>query len=211
MEENNTQYQVDILAGQKTGWFYDQRVNRQNMIPQIIGKTVLDVFSYTGSWSVCAANAGANQVTAIDVSHAALSVLRKNAQANDVTQSVNVVCDDAFNAMQTMHQDKQHYDVVFIDPPAFIKRKKDLQEGMQAYIRANRLAMSLVKPGGLLISSSCSYHMSQANLQNALLKASRKLKRLTQILSYGQQGPDHPIHPAIEETAYLKTITLRVF
>jgi len=210
LEENDVKYRVDVLKGQKTGWFYDQRISRKNMMPQVKGKTVLDIFSYTGSWSICAASAGANEVTAIDVSQAALDKLVKNAEMNDVQDKVKIVCDDAFNAMQAMSHEKQVFDVVFIDPPAFIKRKKDIKEGQQAYIRANRLAMNLVKPGGLLVSSSCSYHMSQANLQNSLLKASRKLKRSIQVLSYGYQGPDHPIHPAIEESAYLKTITVRV-
>ena len=210
LEENGVKYQVDVLKGQKTGWFYDQRISRKNMMSQVVGKSVLDVFSYTGSWSICAASAGASDVTAVDVSQAALDKLVKNAEMNDVQDKVNTVCDDAFNAMQAMSHEKQLFDVVFIDPPAFIKRKKDIKEGQQAYNRANRLAMNLVKPGGLLISSSCSYHMSQANLQNSLLKSSRKLKRSIQILSYGHQGPDHPIHPAIEESAYLKTITVRV-
>ncbi len=210
MEENTVKYKVDVLKGQKTGWFYDQRINRQNMMPHVIGKTVLDVFSYTGSWSVCAANAGASHVTAIDVSQAALDVLEKNAEANNVLNKVIGRCEDAFTAMQNLFQDNATFDVVFIDPPAFIKRKKDIKEGVQAYNRANRLAMNLVKPGGLLISSSCSYHMSQSTLQNSLLKAGRKLKRHIQVLSYGHQGPDHPVHPAIEETAYLKTITVRV-
>lgn len=210
MEENGVKYKVDVLKGQKTGWFYDQRISRQNMMPQVNDKTVLDVFSYTGSWSICAASAGASEVTAIDVSQPALDCLEQNAQANGVEDKVKTVCEDAFAAMQAMSHEKQCFDVVFIDPPAFIKRKKDIKEGQQAYIRANRMAMNLVKPGGLLISSSCSYHMTQANLQNSLLKASRKLKRPIQVLSYGHQGPDHPIHPAIEESAYLKTITVRV-
>jgi len=210
MEENTAKYNVDVLKGQKTGWFYDQRINRQNMMPHVVGKTVLDVFSYTGSWSICAAKAGANHVTAIDASQTALDTLEKNAEFNDVQHKVTGRCEDAFTAMQALYYDKVLFDVVFIDPPAFIKRKKDIKEGVQAYNRANRLAMNLVKPGGLLISSSCSYHMSQSTLQNSLLKAGRKLKRAVQVLSYGHQGPDHPIHPAIEETAYLKTITVRV-
>ena len=210
LEENGVKYQVDVLRGQKTGWFYDQRISRKNMMSQVKEKTVLDIFSYTGSWSICAASAGASEVTAVDVSQAALDCLVKNAEINEVQDRVTTICDDAFAAMQTMSHEKQLFDVVFIDPPAFIKRKKDIKEGQQAYTRANRLAMNLVKPGGLLISSSCSYHMSQANLQNSLLKASRKLKRPIQVLSYGHQGPDHPIHPAIEESAYLKTITVRV-
>ena len=210
LEENNVKYLADVMNGQKTGWFYDQRINRRNMMTQVQNKTVLDVFSYTGSWSVSAAVAGAEQVTAIDISESALQVLEKNALANGVQEKINTICEDAFTAMQDLNAANQLFDVVCIDPPAFIKRKKDIKEGIQAYNRANRMAMNLVKPGGLLISSSCSYHLSQANLQNSLLQAGRKLRRQTQIISYGYQGSDHPIHPAIEETRYLKTVTCRV-
>lgn len=210
LEENNVKYLVDVMNGQKTGWFYDQRMNRRNMMASVRDKTILDVFSYTGSWSVCAAVAGAQKVTAIDISEPALQALEKNAIANDVQEKINTICDDAFTAMQNLAAAKQLFDVVCIDPPAFIKRKKDIKEGIQAYNRANRMAMNLVKPGGLLITSSCSYHLSQANLQNSLLQAGRKLRRQTQILSYGYQGPDHPMHPAIEEMRYLKTVTCRV-
>jgi len=210
VEENNTRFKVDVINGQKTGWFYDQRVNRENMLKLVNNNTVLDVFSYTGSWAVPAAKAGANQVTAIDASQQSLDTLMYNAEQNAVQDKLDTLCDDAFNAMQQLKEKNKTFDIVLIDPPAFIKRKKDLNEGLQAYIRANRMAMNLVKPGALIISSSCSFHMSLANLQNGLLKASRKIGRQLQILNYGFQGPDHPIHPAIEETAYLKTIIARV-
>jgi len=210
VEENGARFQVDVVNGQKTGWFYDQRINRKNTQQWVKDKTVLDVFSYTGSWAISTAMAGASQVTAIDASASALDVLKNNAETNQVGGVIDTICQDAFVAMQALKDAEKSFDIVLIDPPAFIKRKKDLQEGLQAYIRANRMAMSLVKPGGLLISSSCSYHMSQVSLQNSLLKASRKIQRKLQILGYGYQGPDHPIHPAIEETSYLKTIFSRV-
>jgi len=210
VEENGARFQVDVINGQKTGWFYDQRINRQNTQQWVKNKIVLDVFSYTGSWAIPAAMAGASQVTAIDASAPALDALKNNAEANQVSGAIDTICGDAFVAMQALKDADKSFDIVLIDPPAFIKRKKDLKEGLQAYTRANRMAMSLVKPGGLLISSSCSYHMSQFSLQNSLLKASRKIHRKLQILGYGYQGPDHPIHPAIEETSYLKTIFSRV-
>lgn len=208
--ENQSRFLIDVKQGQKTGWFYDQRINRKNTLNFVNDKTVLDVFSYTGSWTIPAAKNGAKSVTAIDISQPALDVLLQNAKHNQVEHKITAICDDAFNAMRELkHADKQ-FDVVVIDPPAFIKRKKDLEEGLLAYQRANQLAMSLVKRGGLIISSSCSYHMSLANLQNALLRSSRNIKRPMQIIQYGGQGPDHPIHPAIEETNYLKTIFARV-
>ena len=209
-KENDTQFSVDVLNGQKTGWFYDQRINRKNTLSMIKNKMVLDVFSYTGSWTVPIANHGAESVTAIDISQPALDILVSNAEQNQVSDKITVLCDDAFNAMKELKNANKSFDIVVIDPPAFIKRKKDLKEGGLAYQRANQLAMSLVKSGGIIISSSCSYHMSLANLQNALLRASRKLQRPMQIIQYGGQGFDHPIHPAIEETNYLKTIFARI-
>ncbi len=209
-EENGTRFQVDVIQGQKTGWFYDQRLNRKHALDYTANKNVLDVFSYTGSWSVAMAKHGARSVTAIDSSQAALNTLIANAELNEAEDKITTLCDDAFTAMRELKTAQKQYDVVIIDPPAFIKRKKDLKEGMQAYNRANQLAMSLVKPGGMIISSSCSYHMSLSQLQNSLLKASRSLKRSMQIIQYGGQGPDHPIHPAIEETNYLKTIFARI-
>jgi len=210
IKENNSSYLIDPIKGQKTGWFYDQRVNRSNMFKWVRDKTVLDVFSYTGSWSISAANAGAKSVIAIDASESALSFVNENAEINKVQDKIKTLCADAFNALQKLVDEKQQYDVIFVDPPAFIKRKKDLKQGQQAYLRINKLAMKLVKPGGILISSSCSYHMKQAELQNTLLMASRQLNRRLQLIEIGQQGPDHPIHPAITETAYLKCITCRV-
>ncbi|MDH3327178.1 MAG: class I SAM-dependent rRNA methyltransferase [Gammaproteobacteria bacterium] len=209
-EENDTRFLIDVMHGQKTGWFYDQRFNRKNTLDYVKDKTVLDVFSYSGSWAVSAAKCGAQSVTAIDISQPALDSLIANAKENQVEGKVTAICDDAFNAMRELKKAGTQYDVVIIDPPAFIKRKKDLKEGLQAYQRANQIAMSLVKRGGLFISSSCSYHMSLSNLQNALLRSSRGIKRPLQIIQYGGQGPDHPIHPAIEETNYLKTIFARV-
>ncbi len=209
-EENGASFQVDVIQGQKTGWFYDQRLNRKNAVQYAENRSVLDVFSYTGSWSVTLAKQGACAVTAIDVSQQALDKLVINAELNETEDKIQTHCADAFDAMRELKQNGESYDVVVIDPPAFIKRRKDFKEGLQAYQRAYRLAMSLVSPGGLLIASSCSYHLSRENLQNSLLKASRKLERPMQIVQYGGQGPDHPVHPAIEETAYLKTVFARI-
>lgn len=209
-EENGARFQIDVVAGQKTGWFYDQRQNRKNLLQYAENKTVLDVFSYTGSWSVSLAKRGARSVTAIDASRAALDSLVANAELNEVEDKIQTICDDAFDALRELNQQDSLFDIVLVDPPAFIKRKKDLKEGMQAYQRINELAMKLIKPGGVFVSSSCSYHMSQKNLQSTLLKSSRRLKRSLQILHYGGQGPDHPIHPAIDETQYLKTLFTRL-
>ena len=210
VEENGAKFETAPYTGQKTGWFFDQRLNRTMMRHAVSGKTVLDLFSYTGSWAVQAACAGASAVTAVDVSEPALAILQRNAERNNVAERVQTVCGDVFEVLKRLKEQGMQYDVVICDPPAFIKRKKDAQEGATAYQRVNALAMSVLKPGGALISASCSFHMSRDEFKGALLKASRDARKQLQIVAQGHQGLDHPIHPAIAETEYLKAFFCRV-
>ena len=109
-----------------------------------------------------------------------------------------------------MRQDREHFDVVIVDPPAFIQRKKDMKEGLTAYRRINQMAMQVLNKGGYLISASCSFHLKREQLHDVILKASRHLDRNAQLVEQGHQGPDHPVHPAIPETDYLKSFTTRI-
>lgn len=208
--ENGAVFETAPYTGQKTGWFFDQRLNRTMMRHAVAGKTVLDLFSYTGSWAVQAAVAGARSVTAVDVSEPALAILQRNAQRNHVADRIQTICEDVFDALKRLRDSSAQFDVVICDPPAFIKRKRDEQEGMLAYQRVNALAMAVLKPGGALISASCSFHLDRDAFKNALLKASRDARRQMQIVAQGHQGLDHPIHPAIVETEYLKAFFCRV-
>lgn len=204
VEENGARFEAPLLTGQKTGWFYDHRQNRARMQTYVAGKKVLDMFSYVGSWGVQAAVAGAAQVVCVDSSDKALGYARSNAALNKAPQFITRSA-DAFDALQTLAQEKQKFDVVILDPPAFIKRKKDHAAGIEAYQRLNRLAMQLLSDDGILISASCSFHLTADELLRAMLRASRSSNKELQILEQGHQAADHPVHPAIPETAYLKT------
>jgi 23S rRNA (cytosine1962-C5)-methyltransferase len=166
------------------------------------------VFSYLGAWGLTAAKAGAQAVTCVDSSAPALELVDAAAVSNKLTVATEK--GDAFKIMEAMIEARRKFDVVVIDPPAFIKRKKEIPKGEAAYRRLNQLAMQLLNRDGLLVSCSCSYHMSSDALMNAVQKAARHLNRFVQVIEMGGQAPDHPIHPGIEETRYLKTFVCRV-
>ncbi len=209
IEENNAQFAIPFCKGQKTGWFYDHRMNRARLKNYVENKTVLDVFSYLGGWGIQAATFGASQVDCIESSAFACDFIRKNAELNHVASNVNVICDDAFDAMKKLIQSGKKYDVVVLDPPAFVKKFKDKKEGLIAYQRANELALKLLTTNGILVSCSCSMHISMEDLTEILKRAAFRTQHNIQILERGHQGPDHPLHIAIPETDYLKAIFVR--
>ncbi len=210
VEEHGVRFDVPAQGGQKTGWFFDQAVNRGLMIPYIQGKRVLDVCSYIGAWGVQAAVKGATEVICVDASSSALDAVDGNAQLNGVGERVAGLQGDAFDALRELRLANERFDVVLVDPPAFIKRKKDTKQGTLAYRRINQLALQLLNKDGMLISSSCSHHMSESSLLTEIQQAARHTDRSLQLLERGFQAPDHPVHPAIAETAYLKCFYLRV-
>lgn len=205
-EENGVQFKVPAQLGQKTGWFYDHRENRAQLKRYVAGRRVLDLFSYAGGWSVQAAVFGASEVWAIDSSAQALSWLENNAILNNVQQRVRTLQGDAFDKLKELADNQEKFDVIILDPPAFIKKRKDHAQGVIGYQRINELALRLLNPGGFFISASCSQHLAQEELKQIILSASLKRNRELQILGYGRQAMDHPTHPAIAETEYLKAI-----
>lgn len=210
VRENGLTFRVSLASGQKTGWFFDQQLNRGRLAAYADGMRVLDVYSYVGAWGIQAAAAGASEVICVDSSAAALEQVQHNAAANGVAEQVATLQGDAFEALSELRTAQERFDVVVLDPPAFIKRKKDSKAGEQAYHRLNQLGMRVLKKDGILVSASCSHHMGENAFQKILLQSSRHLDRNLQILERGHQGPDHPVHPAIPETAYLKTLFCRV-
>lgn len=210
LTEHNAHFEVPLQGGQKTGWFYDHRPNRQRLSPYIQGKRILDVFSYLGAWGVAAAVNGAESVTCVETSETACTQIARHARLSDVASRLVVRQGDAFTALKELQSERQRFDVVVLDPPAFIKRKKDLKEGLIAYQRINQLAMQLLDKPGLLVSASCSSHITAEVFLDTLRRASRSAHYDLQILERGGQGPDHPIHPAIPETEYLKCYFARV-
>ena len=210
LEDSGVRYLAPIAEGQKTGWYYDQRMNRQALGGLARDLRVLDVFSYIGAWGVKAAVAGAREVVCVDASAQALEMVGVNAELNGVAERMSGLQGDAFEVLRALREDRERFDLIVVDPPAFIKRKKDFKQGREAYRRINEMAMQLLERDGLLVAGSCSYHMPRHELQSALLKGARHLDRNLQILLQGYQGPDHPVHPAIPETEYLKAIFTRV-
>lgn len=210
LEENNTRFVTSLEQGQKTGWFYDHRLNRQRTQQYVKDKTVLDVFSYVGGWGIQALQAGAKEVTCVDASGFALGLAQKSAALNNREENFNTIEGDAFETLKALAEEGKKYDVVILDPPAFVKRRKDLKEGSLAYRRINRLAMNLIKNEGILVSASCSFHLGHEQLLNEIRQASYLANVDCQVLEQGHQGPDHPIHPAMKETDYLKSFICHI-
>ena len=203
--ENGVQYQAPLAAGQKTGWFYDHRAARRRIMPVSHDARVLDVFSYCGAWGVLAAKTGAQAVTCIDSSQKALDYVYRNAVSNQVENKVRTVQADAASGMKELIAGGEKFDLVIVDPPAFIKRKKDIKNGLSGYHQINELALRLVEPGGVLVSASCSMHLQREKLLDVIRSSSRHIDRYVQIFASEGQAEDHPIHPAIAETSYLKS------
>ncbi|NOZ52077.1 MAG: class I SAM-dependent rRNA methyltransferase [Gammaproteobacteria bacterium] len=208
--ENNVHFEVSALAGQKTGWFYDHRLNRHRMQHYVNGMNVLDVFSYTGGWGIQAAAAGAKKVHCIESSNQACQQLLQNAERNKTQDRINIINADAFDTLAQLRQAKNRFDVIIIDPPAFIKRKKDIKQGIIAYQRINKAAMQLLSNNGILISASCSFHLSREQHLKILRDGAKQIKMQLQVIEQGHASPDHPTHPAIPETNYLSTYTVRL-
>ncbi|MGH8260895.1 MAG: class I SAM-dependent rRNA methyltransferase [Steroidobacteraceae bacterium] len=209
IRESGAIFTAPLAGGQKTGWFYDQAANRARLVRYLpFGARVLDVFSYVGAWAIAALRGGARSAVCVDSSQAALDFARRNAAANGL--ELECLRDDAFDALKALHERGERFDAVILDPPAFIKRKKDIPKGQAAYRKLNQLALPLIEPGGLLVSCSCSYHLAEADLLAAVQTAARHCSRFVQVLELGGQSPDHPVHPAVPETRYLKALFCRV-
>ncbi|MBX3688671.1 MAG: class I SAM-dependent rRNA methyltransferase [Dokdonella sp.] len=208
--EGRLEFRIDPVGGQKTGWFYDQRENRDQLARLVAGKRVLDMFSYLGGWGIRAAAEGASDVVCVDASAAAVETIAANAERNGVGERVRALRADAFDHLRALREARERFDVVILDPPAFIKRKKDAAEGRLAYRRLNELGMQVLARDGLLVTCSCSHHLPRAALLDGVQQGARHLDRQVQMLIALQQAPDHPVHPAIAETEYLKGFICRV-
>jgi 23S rRNA (cytosine1962-C5)-methyltransferase len=207
--ESGLSFTAPLAAGQKTGWFYDQSANRARLKRYAVaGARVLDVYAYAGAWAVTALHHGAAHACCIDSSQAALGFAQRNAARNG--GEVEVLRAEAFEGLKALAAQGRRFELVILDPPAFIKRKKDIPQGEAAYRKLNHLALGLLADEGLLVSCSCSYHLGADELLSAIQGAARHAGRFVQVLEAGGQSPDHPVHPAIPETRYLKAFFCRV-
>jgi 23S rRNA (cytosine1962-C5)-methyltransferase len=207
--EAGNRYAAPLATGQKTGWFYDQTANRA-LFRRLLwpGARVLDVCSYAGAWAITAMRSGAREAVCVDSSEAALAMATRNAGANGV--AVGTRRGDAFDVLDELLRAGERFDAIVLDPPAFIKKRKDVARGQAAYRKLNQLAMRLLERDGLLVSCSCSYHLGADELLGLIQAAGRHSSRFVQLLAAGGQSPDHPVHPAIPETRYLKAFFCRV-
>lgn len=208
--ENGIPFYADIENGQKTGFFYDQRENRRFLKPVCQDAEILDCFCHTGSFTVHAALYGAKKVTAIDISEEAIVMAQKNAELNGVSEVCDFQVTNAFDYLRTMSDAGEEFDIVILDPPAFTKSRKTLEGAARGYKEINLRGIKMVRPGGFLVTCSCSYHMDRELFKAIVVDAARDAKRVIRMVEYRTQAKDHPILPAAEETEYLKFMMVQV-
>jgi 23S rRNA (cytosine1962-C5)-methyltransferase len=208
--EGGLRFPVDPLAGQKTGWFFDQRDNRDRVAALAPGARVLDVFCHTGAFGLRCAAAGAQSVTLVDSSAPALDLAMQAATLNGLAGRVATRRGDAFDTMSALADAGERFDIVVCDPPAFARSRKDAEAGLRAYGRMTRLAAPLVAPGGFLFVASCSHHAPLDQWAAQIGFGLHRARREGRILFTDGAGPDHPVHPHLPETAYLKAQLLQL-
>lgn len=204
VEEGGLAFTVDLVGGQKTGWFHDQRENRARVAALARGASMLDAFCHTGGFGLVAAQAGASSVLLLDRSEAALSLAMATAHAHGLAGRVTALRAEAMEAMEAMAREGRRFDIVVADPPAFAKARKDIPAALRAYARLARVAARLVAPRGLLFLASCSHHIEPRAFAEAIAQGLWRARRDARVLWSGGAGPDHPVHPMLPESAYLK-------
>jgi len=209
IQENEVKVYVDIITGQKTGYFLDQQENRKALKPYVSGAKVLDCFCHTGSFALHAAQYGAREVEAIDISSEALATAQKNADLNGFT---NITFREAnvFDELRSKTEQKELYDVVILDPPAFTKSKSAQGGAVRGYKEINLRGMKLLPPGGILMTNSCSYYMPEELFLEVIQEAAHDLKRKVRLIEIRRQAKDHPMLLGYPESYYLKCAIIEV-
>ena len=208
IDENGVKLKVDLINGQKTGYFLDQKLNRLAIRRYVKDKTVLDCFSNVGGFALNAKKAGAKQVTALDVSPLAVSQIKENAQLNGLT--IDAVCCDVFEKLREYKTEGRKFDVIILDPPAFAKSSDSVTDALNGYKDVNILAMKLLTDDGILVSSSCSHFVGQTAFLNMLAKCAEQTGKAVRVLEQKMQCVDHPYLLSAKETNYLKFFILTV-
>jgi len=210
VDEEGSRIAIDLLHGQKTGYFFDQRENRKLLRGLAEGRRVLDLFCYAGSWSLAALRYGARETLGIDSSAAAIAHASANAQANGVAPAARWEESDVEIALDRLAAAGERFGVVVLDPPAYVKSRKKSFAGIRKYRIVNQRAMTLVERGGFLVTSSCSYHASAEEFLGAIAEAAQKAGRRAEIVRAGTMPADHPIPVGMREAAYLKCFVLEI-
>jgi 23S rRNA (cytosine1962-C5)-methyltransferase len=208
--EGAARFLVDIAQGQKTGWFCDQRENRLAAARLAANTHVLEVFCHTGAFGIQAALAGARRVEGIDVSEDALDLARQHARLNGVQERCSYRCADAFDELRQLQQTGRQFDLIFLDPPAFARSKQAVPRALAGYKDINLLGMRLTKPEGIVVTCSCSHHVSEGDLWKTIGWAARDARRPVRLLEQRGQASDHPILATMPETRYLKCFIMQV-
>ncbi|MEN3185513.1 MAG: class I SAM-dependent rRNA methyltransferase [Atribacterota bacterium] len=210
VRENSLLFKVDLVSGQKTGYFLDQRDNRAFLRHFVKGKRVLDCFSYVGGFSLHAALFGAREVIGVDISEEAVRYATVNAHLNDLGTKTHFEVANAFDFLREMDRKGERFEVVILDPPAFVKNQSALSGALRGYKEINLRAMKILSPGGILVTSSCSHHLSLERFRRVLEEASLDVKRRVRILAERGQALDHPVLLGYEESQYLKCLVAEV-
>lgn len=206
VEENGVRYFADLGAGQKTGWYFDQRDNRAFLAALAKDRTLLDAYCHSGGFAMPAAKAGAKEVSGIDSSAPALALAGDAAAANGVDKRCRFVKADVFEELERLAGLKERFDVVVADPPPFVKSRKDLETGAKAYRKLARLAASVTAPEGILLLASCSHNIPVERFAGECAIGIQRAGRRAALIRQAGAAPDHPVHPQLPETAYLKAL-----
>lgn len=210
ISENGAKFYVDLARGQKTGYYFDQRVTRRKVREMVQGKSFLDVFSYTGGFAINAALGGARRVVAVDGSIPAINLAEANAELNGVSGLCRFEVAEAFKYLGTLARSGERYDVICLDPPAFIKSRKERDSGIKGFRVINALAMKALPASGTLVTCSCSHYLFWQDMIDMLAAAAQEAGRNFVVLDRITQGPDHPVLLAMPESEYLRCFVLRV-
>ncbi|MFO1157168.1 MAG: class I SAM-dependent methyltransferase, partial [Rhodospirillales bacterium] len=208
--ESGLGFFADVLEGQKTGWFYDQRDSRAFVAPLSRGGALLDAYCYGGGFAVAAAVAGASAVVGIDSSEPALALARRAVEANGIAGRSTFRRAEVFGELERLGRLGERYRVVVADPPAFVRSKKELGSGLRGYRKLARLAAALVEPQGFLFVASCSHNVEPAALLAEVVRGAAAAGRSGRIIREAKAAADHPVHTHLPETAYLKSVLLQL-
>lgn len=210
LNENGIYFFADLKEGQKTGWFFDQRENRAYIARFAPGKRVIDFYTYAGGFAIHAAIGRAKEVIGVDRSESALALAKKSAEENGVADRCRFIKDNAFDVLERFIKDKEKFGVVICDPPAFAKNRKDISAGLRGYRKMARLASRLVEKDGILALGSCSHHIKPDEFLTECSRGIFDAGRTGRLLMQSGAGADHPVHPHLSETAYLKMLVFQL-
>ncbi len=210
IERNGIKFSVDIISGQKTGFFFDQCENYLKLKDIVTNKDVLDGFCYIGGWSLHAARYGAKSVIGIDSSEKAISLAKENASINGFADKCSFEAAEVFDRLRGLNKEGKKFDIIILDPPAFVKSRARIRQAIKGYKEINLQAMKLLKQGGYLITCSCSHHLSQEIFLDLLNDAASDAKKTARLIEVRTQARDHPILLSVKETGYLKCVILQM-